>query len=133
MPQSSTRVSTCGSVVFYMSMTYAYSPPAQMNSNACYMTAKRGAKSADADQCPEVQGDGFPRDTSTKAETQGTEQTNKISQPTYPPSFHLVAAFPSHCQCSHLLEEVQEFDYLGLRLDPKLKMTSTFHRIQEKV
>jgi hypothetical protein len=37
MPQSSTRVSTCGSVVFYMSMTYAYSPPAQMNSNACYM------------------------------------------------------------------------------------------------
>jgi len=95
--------------------------------------AKRGAKSADADQCPEVQGDGFPRDTSTKAETQGTEQTNKISQPTYPPSFHIVAAFPSHCQCSHLLEEVQEFDYLGLRLDPKLKMTSTFHRIQEKV
>jgi hypothetical protein len=44
MPQSSTRVSTCGSVVFYMSMTYACSPPAQMNSNACYTNAKRGAK-----------------------------------------------------------------------------------------
>jgi len=122
MPQSSTRVSTCGSVVFYMSMTYAYSPPAQMNSNACYMTAKRGAKSADADQCPEVQGDGFPRDTSTKAETQGTDKTHDISLPTdLPPILpHCgsLPAVPSHRQCFHLLEEVQEFDYLGLRLDP---------------
>ena len=49
------------------------------------------------------------------------KQTRSASQPTYPPSFHIVAAFPSHHQCSYLLEEVQEFDYLGLRLDPKLK------------
>ena len=34
---------------------------------------------------------------------------------------------------SHLIEEVQAFDYLGLRLDPKLKMTSALNRIQEKV
>jgi hypothetical protein len=61
------------------------------------------------------------------------KQTESAPQPTYPPSFHIVAAFPSHRQSSHLLEEVQEFDYLGLRLDPKLKMTSALHRIQEKV
>ena len=61
------------------------------------------------------------------------KHTTSASQPTYPPSFHIVAAFPSHRQCSHLLDEVQEFDYLGLRLDPKLKMTSALHRIQEKV
>ncbi len=61
------------------------------------------------------------------------KQTRSASQPTYPPSFHIVAAFPSHRQCFYLLEEVQEFDYLGLRLDPKLKMTSALHRIQEKV
>jgi len=44
MTQSSTRVSTCELMVFYILMTYAYSPPAQMNSSACYMNAKRGAK-----------------------------------------------------------------------------------------
>jgi len=59
--------------------------------------------------------------------------TRLDSQPTYPPSFHIVTSFPSHRQCSHLIEEVQEFDYLGLRLDPKIKMTSALHRIQEKV
>ena len=42
------------------------------------------------------------------------KQTSSAPQPTYPPSFHIVTAFPSHRQCSHLLEEVQEFDYLGL-------------------
>jgi hypothetical protein len=31
-----------------------------------------------------------------------------------------------------LLEEVEEFDYLGLCLDPKLNMSATLHRIQEK-
>ena len=40
-----------------------------------------------------------------------------------------VLVVPSHRQCFHLLEEVQEFDYLGLRLDPKLKIA--LHRIQE--
>ena len=91
-------------------------------------------KSADADQCPEVQGDGLPRDTSTEAETQGAEPTNKISFPAdLPPILPHRGSFPSHRQCSYLLEEVQEFDYLGLRLDPKLKMTSALHRIQEKV
>ena len=39
-------------------------------------------KSANTDQCPTVQGDGFPRDTSTKAETQGTDKTHDISLPT---------------------------------------------------
>jgi hypothetical protein len=61
------------------------------------------------------------------------KQKSPASQPTYPPSFHILAAFPPHRQCSYLLEEVQEFDYLGLRLDPKLKMTAALHRIQEKV
>jgi hypothetical protein len=61
------------------------------------------------------------------------KHTRSASQPTYPPPFHILAAFPSHRQCSHLIEEVQAFDYLGLRLDPKLKMTSALHRIQEKV
>ena len=51
-------------------------------------------------------------------------RTRSDSPPTYPPSFLILAAFPSHRQCFHLLEEVQEFDYLGLRLDPKLNMTS---------
>jgi hypothetical protein len=92
-------------------------------------------KSSDADQCSEVQGDGFPRDTSTKAETQGTDKTHDISLPTdlSPILPHCGSLFPSHRQCSHLLEEVQEFDYLGLRLDPKLKIKSALHRIQEKV
>jgi hypothetical protein len=53
------------------------------------------------------------------------------SLPTYPPSFHIQAAFPPYRQCSHLLEEVQEFDYLGLQLDPKLDMSSALHRMQE--
>jgi hypothetical protein len=61
------------------------------------------------------------------------KQTGSASQPTYPPPFHIVSAFPSHRQCSHPLEEVQEFHYLGLRLDPKLKMMAALHRIQEKV
>ena len=61
------------------------------------------------------------------------KHTRSASQPTYPPPHHILAAFPSHRQCSHLIEEVQSFDYIGLRLDPKLKMTSALHRIQEKV
>ena len=61
------------------------------------------------------------------------KHTRSASQPTYSPPFHILAAFPSHRQCSHLIEEVQAFEYLGLRLDPKLKMTSALHRIQEKV
>ncbi len=46
-----------------------------------------------------------------------------------PPSFLIKAAFPPHRHCSHLLEAVQEFDYLGLRLDPKLDMSAAFQRI----
>jgi hypothetical protein len=43
---------TCGSVDFYMSMTYAFSPPAQTNSNACYTNAKRGAKKRECRSMP---------------------------------------------------------------------------------
>jgi hypothetical protein len=47
------------------------------------MNAKRGAKKHRwrSDECPEVQGDGFPRDTNTKAETLTRSRTNKQDQP----------------------------------------------------
>ena len=55
------------------------------------------------------------------------------SPTTYPSSFHVLASFPLHRQCTHLLKEVKEFDYLGLRLDPKLDMSAALGRIKQKV
>ena len=39
------------------------------------------------------------------------------SPTTYPSSFHILSSFPPHRQCTHMLKEVTEFDYLrvGLR------------------
>ena len=54
-------------------------------------------------------------------------------QTIYPAQFHIFHSFPKHAQRSAPLKEVQEFDYLGLRLDPFLTMNAALLSVKDKV
>ena len=58
------------------------------------------------------------------------QETATQSTPLLSTSF---PSFPPHCQRSHPIREVSTFDYLGLRLDPRLSMSPAMFRTQEKV
>jgi len=79
----------------------------------------------------------------TQARNAGKRPRKVNGHTLWPASFHILSMYPDHTNLtqrphrypgylSTLLQEVKQFDYLGLRLDPMVNMKASVSSIQEK-